>query len=117
MHPCSQCAPLWATADFVPRSERWGAPRRHGLCSHPAQLWATSDFQLTLLLPVLLGMELKEEAKLQLGPKPLLSLNCHPLSICCCMRLLCTGVFWALCLVIDGTTSVKYFGGVGPKNS
>ena len=41
---CSQSAHLWAASDFVPRSERWGPPRRQGLCSQSAHLWAASDF-------------------------------------------------------------------------
>ena len=27
-----------------PTLKHWGTPRRQGLCSHPAHLWATSDF-------------------------------------------------------------------------
>ena len=38
---CSQYAHLWATADFVPRSE---ATRWQGLCSQSARLQATADF-------------------------------------------------------------------------
>ena len=35
---------MWATSDFVPRSELLGTPRRQGLYSHLAHLWVTSDF-------------------------------------------------------------------------
>ena len=41
---CSHPAHLWASCDFVTRSQALVTPKRQGLCSHPPNLLPTSDF-------------------------------------------------------------------------
>ena len=41
LHACSQSGPVLI---LYPALKRWGARRRHGLCSQSAHLWASSDF-------------------------------------------------------------------------